>query len=216
MIKIRSFFNHQKKDHEDWFENHYLSSLGLRNRRISNDDFEGIICDNEDREIALFELKLVALPNIQNEVDKAFENFKNSEYFQPKPKYKEIKKRLRDIIAEAANQVLSREKNKSIARIIFIIRNTSEFYKEDLIDAIKSNRMLKIYNEQISFTYGSQNENEKALDLFYDKNLSGLICLTIEYEDPHYSYSSIIIKNKSASIPIPDIFIRNVESIDEI
>jgi hypothetical protein len=216
MIKIRSFFNHQKRDYEDWFENHYLSSLGLRNRRISNDDFEGIICDNEDREIAFFELKLVSLPNIQKEVDEEFENFKNSEYFQPKPKYEEVKRRLRDIIAEAANQVLNKEKSKSIARIVFIIRNTNEFYKEDLIDAIKSNRMVIIYNKQLFLTYGSQNENKEALDLFYDKNLSGLICLTIEYKNSCYSYSSIIIKNKDASIPIPDVFIRNVESIDEI
>jgi len=220
MVKISNCFDFQKEDHEKWFEYCYLFSLGLRNKKIDKNDFEGIICDKDDKEIALFELKLVTLSSVQEITKRILELEEGQErlkYLEPMPKYEEIKKRLRDIVAEATNQVLNKEKNKSIARIVFIIRNTIDFNEEDLIDAIKSNRMIIIDNKKFSFNkYGCQNENEEALDLFYDKNLSGLICLTIEYKDSYYSYSSIIIKNKDALISLPNIFMRNAEFVDEI
>jgi len=213
MVKIANYFDTQKTDHEKWFEYCYLFSLGLRNKRINKNDFEGIICDKDNNEIAIFELKLVSLNNIQERVNKNFEENKNSNYLQPMPEYENIKSQLKQTISKAENQLLNRLKEKKLARIIFIIRNTPDFNKDDLIDVIKSNRCVVFCNNQTYFTYDSKVENEEVLDLFYDKRISGLICLTIESEQ---DYTSIIIKNKKASIPISDIFIKKAEFLEEI
>ena len=204
-MKIINHFNPNETEYEVWFKDCYLKSLGLINRKI-NDDFEGIICSNNE-EIAFFELKLVTLANIQGEINEQLKKYENSEYLHALPKQKETKSRLLDIIAKASKQVLSKQSKKRLLRIIYLIRNTADFCREDIIDVIKSNRQIMLNENGMMFsTYGcAQGNNSRVLDLFNNKDLSGLICLTIKSEPP--GYISEIIKNRNANISIPNIFI---------
>jgi len=204
-MKIINHFNPNGTEHEDWFKDYYLQSLGLLNKQITNDDFEGIICAN-NKEIAIFELKLVTLPNIQREIDKQLKQYEDSEYLHALPKQKEIRSQLQDIIAKASKQVLSKKPKDRLSRIIYLIQNSPDFNKGDIIDAIKSNRQIVLNEDGTVFsTYGcEQSDNKEVLDLFHNKDLSGLICLILDSEPPGYIVK--IIQNKNANILIPNIF----------
>ncbi len=221
-MKVINHFNFQSNEHENWFEEVYLKSLGLNNKHLNSGDFEGIICDDKE-ELALFELKLVTMPDIQEKVNKEFENNSNKLLIPfPHKENINIKKELRDnkiskAISQLSKKSLNKKLYKELPRIIFLIRNTPDFSKEDLIDAIKDSRLLIFKNKQPILTFSSEiSDNQNVLDLFNNEKISGLICITLDSEEP--GYSSEVILNKKAKLSIPDIFIKNksVQTILEI
>ncbi len=215
IIKTMNYLKPDATDHEGWFERNYLKPLGLCNKNIRTDDFEGIICKSEGgQELAIFELKLVTLNNIQKDVSKEFASANYSGGLILYPKQEEIRSRLRDIISEARNQVLEKEKSLVLPRIIFLITNNPDIRVNigvSIISAIKGKRVT-IFPDGINTFESAISQNEEVTDLFYNDNLSGAICIYTGMVE-HRGVS--VIKNIKAKNQIPREFLSNA-NIQEI
>lgn len=219
-IRIINYFKCNTNNHELWFENGYLKSLGLCNKRIQKKDFEGIICSDKGQELAIFELKLISFPNIQKEVSREFSLADKLILY---PKQNAIRSSLREHISRAKKQVIEKRKDLILPRIIFLIIDTPNIRPDSgvsVVSAIKGRRAI-IFPEGKSIFESETSNNEKITNLFYDKNLSGVVCLYItipedEYdlENPIISYKSSVIKNIEADNQISNEFLVNATIIE--
>src|SRR3989344_8912170 len=188
--------------HEKWFENSYLKTLGLRNRKIKADDFEGIICDSNNNDLAIFELKLITFPNKQEEVSKEFKLTDFSKGLIPFPQADKIRNNLRNSMSEARCQVLEKEKMLILPRIIFLMINTPDIHTYigvSIVSAIKGKR-ITVFPDGVSMFESEISQNKEATDLFYDDNLSGIICI---YTGIVEHRGVFVLKNIKAKNQIP-------------
>ena len=194
--------------HEKWFENSYLKPLGLCNKKIRTNDFEGIICNsNNGQELTVFELKLVTLPHLQERVCKEFVVANNA--LISYPGQEAIVSRLREIISKAMHQVFEKEKSRNIPRIIFLMISTPDVHVDigvSIVRAVKGETII-VFPEGIN-TSESEISQNKDTDLFYNDNLSGIICIHAGMVE-HRGIS--ILKNIKAKNKIPSEFLVNVE-----
>ncbi len=208
--KFVNCFDSDKTDHETWFDENYLPSLRLINKFIKSRDFEGMIRDDA-RDVALFEVKLITLPEYQKEVDEELKvaPARGDEDLQPSPKWKEIKSNVANHIRKAVDQLLKKLPEKDIPRIIFLILNTPDVKVSEIEDAITGGVIGQISNGKLVCTYQSRiSDNKEAIDLFSDEEISGLIAIKL---CGSHSYHSFIFRNSKAKFPIPPIFESNVE-----
>ncbi len=209
-LKLINHFDPEKTEHEAWFEDAYLPSLSLKNRRIKAGDFEGVLY-GAGGDVALFELKLITLQNHQEKVNAAFEEARRNGngLLIPSPQWEEIKSRVRDNIGEAVKQLLERMPDVSIPRIVFLALNTPDVAVAEIEYAITGGIEGRIVGKELRYNYRSEtSDNREAVDLFFDPRISGLIALTLCSEHP---YDSFIFRNAKATTPIPSVFEREIE-----